>query len=90
MFQVKILVNFLMTGFALLAKLVCTFRNKSICVGHKWFNFAIFFWIQQGYLPNDTPLGLKELREKELRQLRGNGEGIRTLSEFMTSMFIMT
>ncbi|XWS15742.1 hypothetical protein CRYUN_Cryun34aG0027900 [Craigia yunnanensis] len=58
-----------------MAKFVC------ICVGHKWFNIAIFFWIWQAYLPNDTPVGLKGLREKELRQLRGNGEGIRTQSD---------
>ncbi|XWS12645.1 hypothetical protein CRYUN_Cryun37aG0107800 [Craigia yunnanensis] len=39
------------------------------------------FFSNKAYLPNDTPVGLKELREKELRQLRGNGEGIRTLSD---------
>ncbi|XVE88048.1 hypothetical protein DITRI_Ditri19aG0037400 [Diplodiscus trichospermus] len=39
------------------------------------------FFSSKAYLPYDTPVGLKELREKELRQLRGNGEGIRTLSD---------
>ncbi|XVF25798.1 hypothetical protein REPUB_Repub13aG0244600 [Reevesia pubescens] len=39
------------------------------------------FFSNKAYLPNDTPVGLKELREKELRLLRGNGEGIRTLSD---------
>ncbi|MBA0650393.1 hypothetical protein Goklo_017815, partial [Gossypium klotzschianum] len=30
------------------------------------------------YLPNDTPVGLKRLREKELQQLRGNSDDSRT------------
>ncbi|KAG4143737.1 hypothetical protein ERO13_D06G210600v2 [Gossypium hirsutum] len=33
------------------------------------------------YLPNETPMGLRELREKELREMRGNGEGVRVLSD---------
>ncbi|XP_021294379.1 lipoxygenase 3, chloroplastic-like [Herrania umbratica] len=39
------------------------------------------FFSNKAYLPNDTPVGLKELRDKDLRQLRGDGEGIRTLSD---------
>ena len=33
--------------------------------------------IKQAYLPCYTPEGLKELRKEELRQLRGDGKGIR-------------
>ncbi|XP_017978690.1 PREDICTED: lipoxygenase 3, chloroplastic isoform X1 [Theobroma cacao] len=39
------------------------------------------FFSNKAYLPCETPVGLKELREKELRQLRGNGEGVRALSD---------
>lgn len=35
----------------------------------------------QPYLPNETPLGLKSLRDKELKDLRGDGDGIRKLSD---------
>lgn len=35
----------------------------------------------QPYLPSETPEGLKELREKELKEIRGNGKGIRKLSD---------
>lgn len=37
------------------------------------------YW--QAYLPIDTPLALKELRERELRDLRGNGKGERKESD---------
>ncbi|RYQ89079.1 hypothetical protein Ahy_B09g095912 isoform A [Arachis hypogaea] len=33
------------------------------------------------YLPGDTPAGLRFLREKELRNLRGDGKGVRNLSD---------
>ncbi|RDX81330.1 Linoleate 13S-lipoxygenase 3-1, chloroplastic, partial [Mucuna pruriens] len=33
------------------------------------------------YLPGDTPAGLRVLREKELINLRGDGKGVRTLSD---------
>ncbi|WVZ25533.1 hypothetical protein V8G54_004077 [Vigna mungo] len=33
------------------------------------------------YLPGDTPAGLRLLREKELRNLRGDGKGVRNLSD---------
>ncbi|GLT82869.1 hypothetical protein SLE2022_012020 [Rubroshorea leprosula] len=33
------------------------------------------------YLPCETPEGLKKLREEELRQLRGDGAGLRKLSD---------
>lgn len=36
---------------------------------------------QQPYLPGDTPAGLRLLREKELRNLRGDGKGVRNLSD---------
>ncbi|KAI4299382.1 hypothetical protein L6164_032849 [Bauhinia variegata] len=35
------------------------------------------FFTNKAYLPCETPIGLKELREKELRQLRGEGQGLR-------------
>ncbi|XP_065878931.1 linoleate 13S-lipoxygenase 3-1, chloroplastic-like [Euphorbia lathyris] len=54
-------------------------------------NFACSSWIQQqqnrmffvnkAYLPCKTPLGLKELREKELELLRGDGKGTRELTD---------
>lgn len=31
----------------------------------------------QAYLPQETPVGLKELREEELRELRGDGKGLK-------------
>nr|GMD33718.1 linoleate 13S-lipoxygenase 3-1, chloroplastic-like [Ipomoea batatas] len=39
------------------------------------------FFSNQPYLPNETPAGLKALREKELRDLRGDGTGVRKLSD---------
>lgn len=39
------------------------------------------FFSNQPYLPDDTPLGIKFLREKELKILRGDGDGIRKLSD---------
>ncbi|KAK7839836.1 linoleate 13s-lipoxygenase 3-1 [Quercus suber] len=33
------------------------------------------------YLPNETPGGLRSLREKELRDIRGDGKGVRKLSD---------
>lgn len=35
----------------------------------------------QSYLPSETPEGLKGLREKELRDLRGDGKGVRKASD---------
>lgn len=35
----------------------------------------------QPYLPSETPAGLKALREKELKNLRGDGNGVRKLSD---------
>lgn len=35
----------------------------------------------QACLPDETPAGLKELREMELRQLRGDGTGLRLPSD---------
>lgn len=37
--------------------------------------------IFQPYLPNETPEGLRVLREKELKNLRGDGSGARKLSD---------
>ncbi|EEF43281.1 lipoxygenase, putative [Ricinus communis] len=39
------------------------------------------FFANKAYLPCQTPLGLKELREMDLKQLRGNGKGIRKLCD---------
>jgi lipoxygenase len=35
----------------------------------------------QPYLPSETPPGLRELRDKELKDLRGDGTGVRKLSD---------
>lgn len=35
----------------------------------------------QSYLPSETPEGLKGLREKELKDLRGDGKGVRKASD---------
>lgn len=39
------------------------------------------FFSNKPYLPNNTPAGLRALREKELRNLRGDGKGARKLSD---------
>ncbi|XP_059438696.1 linoleate 13S-lipoxygenase 3-1, chloroplastic-like [Corylus avellana] len=39
-------------------------------------NKRIFF-SNKAYLPQETPVGLKELREEELRELRGDGKGLK-------------
>ncbi|KAF1872936.1 hypothetical protein Lal_00016042 [Lupinus albus] len=39
------------------------------------------FFINKAYLPYETPIALKTLREKELRQLRGDGKGQRIFSD---------
>ncbi|XP_057986262.1 linoleate 13S-lipoxygenase 3-1, chloroplastic-like isoform X1 [Hevea brasiliensis] len=39
------------------------------------------FFFNKAYLPCQTPLGLKEFRESELEQLRGDGKGVRKLSD---------
>lgn len=38
-------------------------------------------WLEQPYLPSETPPGLKELRERELEELRGDGTGERKLTD---------
>ena len=40
-----------------------------------WFDF------DQPYLPSETPSGLRALRERELKDLRGDGTGVRKLSD---------
>ena len=42
-------------------------------------NTIILF--EQPYLPNQTPGGLRSLREKELKEIRGDGTGVRKLSD---------
>ncbi|KAI3913436.1 hypothetical protein MKW98_003915 [Papaver atlanticum] len=39
------------------------------------------FFSNMPYLPYETPEGMKELREKELEALRGDGTGVRKLSD---------
>ncbi|KAL1551765.1 linoleate 13S-lipoxygenase [Salvia divinorum] len=39
------------------------------------------FFTNKPYLPHETPEGLKALREKELRELRGDGQGERKLCD---------
>ncbi|CAL0308683.1 unnamed protein product [Lupinus luteus] len=39
------------------------------------------FFSNKPYLPSDTPGGLKLLREKELKNVRGDGKGVRKLSD---------
>ncbi|XP_020577225.1 putative lipoxygenase 5 isoform X2 [Phalaenopsis equestris] len=39
------------------------------------------FFTNKPYLPSETPTGLRELRERELREVRGDGKGERKLSD---------
>ncbi|WOL02641.1 putative lipoxygenase 6 [Canna indica] len=39
------------------------------------------FFSNKPYLPSETPAGLKELRQKDLNELRGDGKGIRKISD---------
>lgn len=39
------------------------------------------FFLNKAYLPSETPATLREYREKELLELRGNGKGTRKLGE---------
>ncbi|KAL1313404.1 hypothetical protein HN51_039960 [Arachis hypogaea] len=39
------------------------------------------FFSNKPYLPRDTPTGLRVMREKELKNLRGDGTGVRKLSD---------
>ncbi|GKB24378.1 lipoxygenase 4, chloroplastic [Tanacetum coccineum] len=39
------------------------------------------FFTNQPYLPDETPAGLKSLRYQELKDLRGDGTGVRKLSD---------
>ncbi|CAA6664682.1 unnamed protein product [Spirodela intermedia] len=41
------------------------------------------FFGDKPYLPSETPAGLRELRNKELEALRGDGRGVRKLSDRM-------
>lgn len=43
--------------------------------------YILFDLFCQTYLPGDTPAGLRVLREKELINLRGDGKGVRKLSD---------
>ncbi|XP_050232387.1 linoleate 13S-lipoxygenase 3-1, chloroplastic [Mercurialis annua] len=39
------------------------------------------FFSNEPYLPSETPAGLRGLREKELKEIRGDGKGVRKLSD---------
>ncbi|KAM0031937.1 Lipoxygenase 1 [Helianthus debilis subsp. tardiflorus] len=39
------------------------------------------FFSNQPYLPHETPAGLRYLRDQELKDIRGDGEGVRKLSD---------
>ncbi|KAK4790276.1 hypothetical protein SAY86_017580 [Trapa natans] len=39
------------------------------------------FFSNKAYLPTETPVGLRALREQELKNLRGDGTGVRKLSD---------
>ncbi|XP_010937328.1 probable lipoxygenase 6 [Elaeis guineensis] len=39
------------------------------------------FFSNKPYLPSETPAGLKNVREEELKELRGDGNGVRKLSD---------
>uniref|UniRef100_A0A1D1Z418 Lipoxygenase n=1 Tax=Anthurium amnicola TaxID=1678845 RepID=A0A1D1Z418_9ARAE len=39
------------------------------------------FFSDKPYLPSETPAGLRELRQRELEGLRGDGKGVRRLSD---------
>ncbi|KAG7025897.1 Linoleate 13S-lipoxygenase 3-1, chloroplastic, partial [Cucurbita argyrosperma subsp. argyrosperma] len=39
------------------------------------------FFSNKPYLPGETPAGIKALREKELKDIRGDGKGVRKLSD---------
>ncbi|KAL9329348.1 hypothetical protein ACSQ67_004351 [Phaseolus vulgaris] len=38
-------------------------------------NHKRIFFLDKAYLPSETPIGVKEMREKELMELRGDGKG---------------
>ncbi|TKY61137.1 Linoleate 13S-lipoxygenase 3-1 [Spatholobus suberectus] len=48
---------------------------------NSWVQGERIFFSNKTYLPGDTPAGLRVLREKELINLRGDGKGVRTLSD---------
>ncbi|KAL9314987.1 hypothetical protein ACSQ67_020439 [Phaseolus vulgaris] len=48
---------------------------------NSWVQGERIFFSNKAYLPCDTPGGLRVLREKELISLRGDGKGVRKLSD---------
>lgn len=48
---------------------------------NSWVQGKRIFFSNKAYLPGDTPDGLRVLRQKELINLRGDGKGVRTLSD---------
>ncbi|KAK7369025.1 hypothetical protein VNO80_11059 [Phaseolus coccineus] len=40
-------------------------------------NHKRIFFLNKAYLPSETPIGVKEMREKEMMKLRGDGKGRR-------------
>lgn len=59
----------------------CIFYSTSVIFASVAY-FATFFFCQlQPYLPSETPLGLRRLREMELVELRGDGKGERKMTD---------
>ncbi|CAL8113508.1 unnamed protein product [Prunus armeniaca] len=50
-------------------------RSHPLRLSHDLTSFSII--LKQSYIPSETPSGLKRIREMELENLRGNGEGER-------------
>lgn len=60
---------------------ILDFEEINSCLLLLEFLSSVWSYFEQPYLPNETPEGLKALREKELRELRGDGKGERKLSD---------
>ena len=70
------------TGLAFLFDFGTNTKHWSI----RWEFAASCFWLDlsnlmQPYLPSETPPGLRDLRDKELKDLRGDGTGVRKLCD---------
>ncbi|KAL2608574.1 hypothetical protein R1flu_027147 [Riccia fluitans] len=57
------------------------FPCNSWVFGHKVYADGRVFFTNKNYLPERTPSGLKEFRDRELVALRGNGKGTRVTSD---------
>ncbi|XP_027918536.1 linoleate 13S-lipoxygenase 3-1, chloroplastic-like [Vigna unguiculata] len=57
------------------------FSCKSWLQPNKIYPDKRIFFLNKAYLPSETPIGVKELREKEMVKLRGDGKGRRVPSD---------